>query len=101
MTLPQWERRRLDHVFRAGYAMMSETPEGEKVKEERVAWRDRWRQVQHGWAKWSRWLRRAPADAEEYRREHEDGRIDWLLELAAQRTPLGRRAGGKKKGGGK
>jgi hypothetical protein len=47
--------------------------------------------VAHGWAKWMRWRAWSPADAEEYRREHEDGRNDWLLELAARRTPLGKR----------
>jgi hypothetical protein len=76
--------------------------EAEK-KAERAAWLEKWRKVQRGWAKWMNWRQNAPAEAEQYRRQHEDGRIDWLLEVAARRMPLGKRtmkAEGKKWTGG-
>jgi hypothetical protein len=97
MSRPRWERRRLDRLFREGRVTMEQARDrDEKEKAERATWLEQQRQVQHGWAKWMRWRSTARADAEEYRREHEDGRIDWFLELAAQRTRLGGRAARRK-----
>jgi hypothetical protein len=72
---------RLDSVARA-----------EMEKAERAAWLKKWRKVQRGWARWVRWWRQAPAEAEEYKRQREDGNVEWLLELAERRTPLGKQS---------
>jgi hypothetical protein len=102
MSWPRWEARRLEQVFRNGRVTMAEADaQQEKGNAESAAWRDRWRRVQHGWAKWWSWHLRAPADADEYRREHEDGQIGWLLELGAPRTPSGGKSAVEKKARGK
>jgi hypothetical protein len=91
MSWARWARRRLEEAFRTGHVTMAQAEaRQEMAKAERAAWLKQWRKVQRGWARWMRWWFKAPADAEEYRDQHEDGRIDWLLDLAAQRTPLGR-----------
>ena len=100
-----WRRQRDDRIFaRAGeargsksfYERMRETEEEEKRERlRRKDWLDRQRRIARGWAKWAGWRAVAAADAEGFRMEHEDGRIDWLLELAARRTPLGGRAARK------
>jgi hypothetical protein len=97
LSCPRWERRRLDRVFRDGRITTEQAREREANEQaERVAFLNRWRMASHGWAKWCRWRRRVPVEADKYRREHEDGQIDWLLELAARRTPLGRTIAKKK-----
>jgi hypothetical protein len=56
MSLPAWERRRLEKVFRAGRITMTEAhARDEKKTAESSAWLKHWRQVQRGWAKWLRW----------------------------------------------
>jgi hypothetical protein len=89
---PQWERRRLGQIFNMGRTTIAEMrSREEKGKAERAAWQKQWRTVQHGWAKWMHWWLTSPAEAEEYRGKHEDGTIDWLLDLAAQRALLRKR----------
>ena len=91
MSWHRWVRRRLERLFRDGRVTMEQARDREEnEKAERAIWLEQQRQVQHAWRKWTRWRSTAPAEAEEYRREREDGQITWLLELAAQRTPLGR-----------
>jgi hypothetical protein len=95
-----WRRQRDDRIFarareasrgKSFYERLRETEEEEKRERlRRKEWLDRQRRIAHGWAKWAGWRAVAPADAERFRMEHEDGRIDWLVDLAARRAPLGR-----------
>ena len=91
-----WRRRRLQQIF-ASCRMTAEqaSKRAHELESERKAFLELWRRVAHGWLKWVRWRAAAPADAERFRMEHEDGRVDWLLESAARRTPLGGRAARK------
>lgn len=94
-----WRRQRDDRVFaraqeagrgKSFYERLRETEEEEKRERvRRKEWLDRERRIARGWAKWAVWRAVATADAERFRIEHEDGRVDWLLELAARRAPLG------------
>jgi hypothetical protein len=98
MSWPTWERRRLEQVFRAGRITMAEAHAREEKKTaQSSAWLEHWRKVQHGWVKWLKWYAVSPKDAEEFRREHEDGQVTWLLELAARRISMRRRASKKAK----
>jgi hypothetical protein len=98
MSWPTWERRRLERVFRTGRITMAEArAREEKERAESSAWLEHWRKVARGWAKWMRWYAVSPGDAEKFRREHEDGQVNWLLELAARRVPMRRSASKKGK----
>jgi hypothetical protein len=93
MPWPTWERRRLEQVFRTGRITMAEAhAREEKERAESSAWLEHWRKVARGWGKWMRWYAVSPRDAEKFRREHEDGQVTWLLELAARRIPMSCRA---------
>jgi hypothetical protein len=97
MSWPKWERRRLEQVVRTGRITMAEArAREEKERAENSTWREHWRKVARGWAKWMRWYAVSPRDAEKFRREHEDGQVYWLLELAARRIPM--RCSASKKG---
>jgi hypothetical protein len=95
-----WQRQRNDRMFaedreargrKSLYEQMQEVAQKEEhERQRRKDWLDRQRKIQRGWTKWMRWRLNAPAEAEQCR-QHEDGGIDWLLELAARRTQLGRR----------
>jgi hypothetical protein len=98
MSWPTWERRRLEQVFRTGRITMAEAHAREgKKRAESSAWLEHWRKVQRGWAKWVRWYAVSPQDPEKFRREHEDGQVSWLFELAARRIPMRRSASKKVK----
>jgi hypothetical protein len=103
MSWPQWERRRVDQIFRAGRITMAEArAQEEEKKTERTAWQEKWRRAQHGWAKWIRWRRESPQEADDYRRQHQDADgvdQDWLVEFAPARLPrmLAVRRGRKEK----
>jgi hypothetical protein len=82
-----------EQVFASGRRTPEEIAErAAQDKRERINFIAEGRRVSHGWMKWLKWHAWSPADAEEYRREHEDGANGWLLALAARRTPLGKRS---------
>jgi hypothetical protein len=93
-----WQRQRDDRMFaedreargrKSLYEQMQEVAQKEKYeRQRRKDWLDRQHKIQRGWAKWMRWRLNAPAEAEQYRREHEDGQVCWLLDLATRSSPL-------------
>ena len=84
LTWEEWHRRQLSQIFASGRMTAEEVAaQAARSKRERLSFIEKWRRVSHGWAKWCKWRAWAPADAEEYRREYEDGQLEWLLELAA------------------
>ena len=98
MSWPKWERRWLEQVFRTGRSTTVEArAREEKERAESSAWQEQWRKVARGWAKWMRWYGVSPRAADKFRREHEDGQVNWLIELAARRMPMRRRASNKGK----
>jgi hypothetical protein len=87
----EWRRISAARIFahQATVENAASIEEREKQKqEERRAWLEEQRKIQHAWTTWIRWRLGKPADAEEYRRQHEN-EPDWLRELAARRTPVG------------
>jgi hypothetical protein len=78
-----WQLQMLSRIF----AESRETPERitarlAEDKRQRADFINRWRNVAHGWSKWLNWRAKWPGEAEQFRRAHEDGQLDWLLELA-------------------
>jgi hypothetical protein len=86
-----WERRRRLRIFADGKPTRKEAEEQAiAVERDRRQFTDKWRTVAHGWAKWARWRRQAPQEADAYRRQHQDaggGDQDWLVDFASRAVP--------------
>jgi hypothetical protein len=91
MSWSAWERLRLDRAFRMSRTAMAEArAREEEERAERAAWREKWRTVAHGWAKWARWRRQSPQMADVYRHDQRDadgGDQDWLVDFASRTVP--------------
>jgi hypothetical protein len=97
----EWRRILADRIFKRRIAPEDRTGFTDREKEERKAWIESQRKIQHGWATWMRWRNQSPHLADAYRREHDapgGGDRDWLIEFASVRVP---RAGVRRQKAGK
>jgi hypothetical protein len=87
----EWRRILADRIFKhRRIAPEDRTAFAVREEEERKAWIQSQRKIQHGWAKWMRWRNQSPHLADAYRRDHQapgGGDRDWLIEFASVRVP--------------